>query len=208
MVDWWLIVIAVIVPVILVGINLIILARYLDPEIIYVIIVVLIAVIFPYLIFYYESTGTETGKMARARDALHRRVQGSCRCCDCAKATCAAFTYTLITLILVVAVVVATYSFLAKTHIPYQVVLADYSSADQFPSTGGSAAPTNLGGFQDAVLEMDVSFIIYMAALFSFIGSFLFAIYAGVGLGEARNMKLQLQQRAESLMKYGEEMAE
>ena len=26
--------------------------------------------------------------------------------------------------------------------------------------------------------------------------------------GEARNMKLQLQQRAESLMKYGEEMAE
>ena len=32
MVDWWLIVIAVIVPVILVGINLIILARYLDPE--------------------------------------------------------------------------------------------------------------------------------------------------------------------------------
>ena len=126
-------------------------------QIIYVIIVVLIAVIFPYLIFYYESTGTETGKMARARDALHRRVQGSCRCCDCAKATCAAFTYTLITLILVVAVVVATYSFLAKTHIPYQVVLADYSSADQFPSTGGSAAPTNLGGFQDAVLEMDVS---------------------------------------------------
>lgn len=36
--------------------------------------------------------------------------------------------------------------------------------------------------FEDDVLKMDVTFIVFLASLLSFVGWFLFVVYAGIGL--------------------------
>lgn len=162
-------------------------------QIVYCIIFGLVVVIFPFFIFFYEADDEGLA----AEDAARASGGSSCmaRLCDFSglKRSCLSATiYTGITCVLSGIALGVSYIYMAKTHIPYKVTSVSVASVAFMP-VGTSIAATCTAGsclqpcgtgtcnWASSTLEIDVTFVIYLAALMSFVGWFLFSIYVGIG---------------------------
>lgn len=208
-------------------------------EIAYGIIAALVVVVFPFFIFYYEND--DEGMEAKEKSegscltAMMLHLQG------CKRNFCTALGYTTVIVVLGAIGFFVLQYYIAFTQIPYRAYQVNtgtsaFAPVDAVFSTGGvigngnsTVSPCGLAscGTTLAVLQMDVSLIIFLAAVLSFVGWFLFSIYVGIGFiampmdlinayihrpkmlgyAEARTQRKVLMKRSEELIKIGEEMA-
>lgn len=218
-------------------------------QIAYGIIAILLVVVLPFLIYYYEHDDEGMGAVERAQAAQAAGAGETRKCarmCDmrnCRASCMAATCYTAVTVALAGLVIGLCYGFVSTASLPYKGTAVPVDSpawgAVSTPlaqSCGIGAAvlcPCGGGGsngqcdFADGTLDMDVTFVVYLAALLTFVGWFFFSIYAGIGLialpldcfnafiyrpkllntGEARHQKKVLSSRAAELIKLGETMS-
>jgi len=136
-------------------------------QMVYVIIAGLVVVVLPYTIFYYEADDRDSKQKERL--------------------WWTAFKYLLVTLVISVTVLVIAYSLLRTTYIPikYVVVGTDWTdtwmTVDAAPPSAWACGAGNSCELTDHVLQMDVTFVIFLAGLLAFIGWFLFVIYGAIG---------------------------
>lgn len=210
-------------------------------EVAYCIIAALVIIVFPFFIFFYENDDEGMEVEADAEAGFFAKL---CNCRNVKRSLGVAIGYTLVTLVISLIVILVMYKYLGKTYIPYKIASVDVGG-NAFQSVNALIMPTGStvcpgGGttscllacgvgtctFKSAVLQMDVTFIIYMAAVLSWVGWFIFAIYVGIGLvalpldlvnafahrpkllavSEARQQRRALMNRAQELIKVGEEM--
>ena len=207
----------------------------------YCIIAALIVIVFPFFIFYYEND--DEGMEAKEKS------EGSClmacwlRFESCRRSFWVALGYTALTVALgCIAFFVLQY-YIAFTQIPYSLITVSvatsaFAPVGSVPLDRGTAAacagaivcPCGLSGScvgSPATLRMDVSLVIFLAAVLSFAGWFVFSIYVGIGfialpidcfnafvhrpkvlsVSEARTQRKVLMKRSEELIKIGDEMA-
>ncbi len=210
-------------------------------QVAYCIIAALIVVVFPFFIFYYEND--DEGMEAKEKS------EGSClmacwlRFEACRRSFWVALGYTALTLALgCIAFFVLQY-YIAFTQIPYSLVTVSVATSAFQPvgtpldrstpaacAAGAAVCPCGLPGGcvpSAATLRMDVSLVIFLAAVLSFAGWFVFSIYVGIGfialpidcfnayihrpkvlsVTEARTQRRVLMKRSEELIKIGDEMA-
>eukprot|EP00639_Heterosigma_akashiwo_P015729 CAMPEP_0206385890 /NCGR_PEP_ID=MMETSP0294-20121207/15568_1 /ASSEMBLY_ACC=CAM_ASM_000327 /TAXON_ID=39354 /ORGANISM="Heterosigma akashiwo, Strain CCMP2393" /LENGTH=528 /DNA_ID=CAMNT_0053836735 /DNA_START=77 /DNA_END=1663 /DNA_ORIENTATION=+ len=146
---------------------------YLFWQIVYASIWVLVCGVIPFMIFYYEE---DDGFGNKDKNRL-----------------CVAFKWELLVLCVTVLVLLPMYFSLGTTDIPvraYAASIADLTSVAVSSAAGQGAALTDAMLLAaEAVnptgetLSIDVTFLIYVAALMSFLGWFLFVVFAGIGLG-------------------------
>ncbi|KAA0152010.1 hypothetical protein FNF29_04125 [Cafeteria roenbergensis] len=165
-------------------------------QIVYCIVAGLVVVGVPFAIFYYE---TEDEGLSSDQSAIKRNIAAFQGCCGCAKVVCVAFTYTLVLTVLAVIVLLISWVFLSFAEIPYQSTVVDVSTAAFFdastPVTSATAPPggcaasdatcacgTGTCKFEGAQLNFQVTFVVYLGGLLSFVGWFLFVLYGGIGL--------------------------
>jgi LMBR1 domain-containing protein 1 len=207
----------------------------------YCIIAALVVIVFPFFIFYYEND--DEGMEAREKS------EGSClaamglRFEACRRNVLSALAYTALCVALgCVAFFVLQY-YIGFTQIPYSLITVSVGTAAFAPvgtelnlgtaalcAGGALACPCGLEGGcapTSAILRMDVSLVIFLAALLCFAGWFIFSIYVGIGfialpidcynayvhrpkmlsVSEARTQRKVLMKRSEELIKIGDEMA-
>ena len=128
---------------------------------IYMLIAILVIFFLPFYIFLYE-TDEEDGVIKRITTA---------------------FIYEIITLIVVCLILFISWAFLKFAQIPItvyskQVTALESSKAD----INYTAFKTQKQNTKDSILELSVSFPIYLLALMSFVGWILFVVFCGVGL--------------------------
>eukprot|EP01138_Halocafeteria_seosinensis_P016345 gb/GECG01016676.1/.p1 GENE.gb/GECG01016676.1/~~gb/GECG01016676.1/.p1 ORF type:complete len:556 (+),score=43.96 gb/GECG01016676.1/:1-1668(+) len=238
MVDVWLIVLTIVVPVILCFANFVFLGKYIDPEhakghhvakawillglllaegtilllpldvgnntgvvgcdsfndacggldlsvawsIVYVAVAVMVVIIIPFNIFFYEADDEGMGAKQRNEEQPVNRCMD---CKNCRASFTSAVCYTGITLVISLLVLVISFFFLNETKIPFDGVTVSVGDSSVWQSVSSGSAPDPCGGecnFEGANLDMEVSFVIYLATLLSFVGWFIFVIYAGIGL--------------------------
>lgn len=167
-------------------------------QIVYCIIFGLVVVVFPFFIFFYEADDEGLAAEDKARAAGESTCMA--RLCDfrgCGRALCSATVYTLITTAIAVFVLLMMYFYLAKTELPYKLSAVSVSSVAFMPKgstiyTGFTTCPAadpncllpcgnGACVWTSQILSIDVTFVIYLAALMSFVGWFFFAIYVGIG---------------------------
>jgi LMBR1 domain-containing protein 1 len=162
-------------------------------QIVYWIIFGLLVVVFPYMIFFYEADDEGLA----AEDAARAAGTSTCmaRLCDfrgCGRATVSAVIYTLITIVIAGVVIALMYTFLNTTEIPYKLTSVDVQTVAFMPLTvpiqtscavGTCLQPCGTGtcNWVTVTLNISVTFVIYVAALMSFVGWFIFTIYVGIG---------------------------
>lgn len=283
MVDAWLIILAVVVPFVLLFINLLILAKYVDPEhakghwfakafvlfglllaesavlllpldvgnrtglvgcgvwnddcggldmrvawqFVYMIIAILVVFVFPFGIFYYEADDEGLGKLKAKNEG---KPLGLCSTKNCRGALCSAFCYTFITVAISLLILGISFIFLRETAIPTKVATVEVGAANLWHDrsttpTAAQVCGSNGCSFSDETLKFDVTFVTYLAALLTFVGWFIFVIYASIGLvalplqainsfrsrphimsrKEANLKKKSLITQAEQLLSVGEE---
>ena len=206
-------------------------------EVAYCIIAALVVVVLPFFIFYYESD--DEGMEARERSegscltALMLRAEG------CRRSFLTALAYTAVCVAIGAVGFFVLQYYIAFTQIPYRLFTVNTATAafgpvsavlDVVNCAGGSLCPCGLVqgcAPSPAVLRMDVSLVIFLAAVLCFAGWFLFSIYVGIGfvalpmdcigafvhrpkvltVSEARTQRRVLMKRAEELLKIGDEMA-
>ena len=208
-------------------------------EVSYGIIAALVVVVFPFFIFYYEND--DEGMEAR------EKAEGSClaaltiRLQTCRRSLLAALASTAVCVIIGAIGFFVLQYFIAFTQVPYRLIAVGVGSATAFGpvasvldaascGAAGRLCPCGLAGgcaSFPAVLRMDVSLIVFLAAVLSFAGWFLFSIYVGIGfialpmdcvnaflhrpkmlsVSEARTQRKVLMKRSEELIKIGDEMA-
>lgn len=165
-------------------------------QIVYVAIAGLVIVGVPFAVFYYE---TQDEGLSADQNALKRGAATLGGSCGCARVVCVALTYTIILTVIAVAILLISWAYLSFTEIPFKSTVVDVSSIAFFdaelpitaiiPPTGGcntTAATCACGsGFcnlADDTLVFQVTFVVYLAAVLSFVGWFLFVLYGGIGL--------------------------
>ena len=176
------------------GLNLVIVW-----EVAYGINIGLICIVFPFMIFFYEAD--DEGLAAEDAARLANSSTFMARLCDwrgCGRNALSALIYTAITLVIVIVVIALMYTFLGVTDIPYQLTMVavtsafawqPYSTTAVLPSCSAAA---QLAGqcllpcgsscsFVGLTMSVQVSLIIYITALISFVGWFIFSIYVGIG---------------------------
>ena len=244
MVDAGLISVSVILPFILIAFNLLVMAKYIDPEaasghwiaklfillgmllaectvlllpldvgngtnaisgsggismtvlwqIAYVSIAVLVVVVMPFYIFYYEADdeGLEVAEKAETcLDGLKLRLMA------CKRNLMSACIYTCICMVLAIAGFLVLYNTIAKTEIPYRLMTVSVSSTGFLPvgtpyktsvdtsACGSYICPCGVGSGctpTSNTLSMDITIVVFMAVLMTFGGWFIFSIYTGIGL--------------------------
>jgi hypothetical protein len=98
-------------------------------QITYCIIFGLIVVIFPFFIFFYEADDEGLAAEDKAREEGGSTFLA--RLCDfrgCGRALCSAIIYTTITVVIAIIVLVVSYIYLSKTHIPYKLTSVSVST--------------------------------------------------------------------------------
>jgi LMBR1 domain-containing protein 1 len=165
-------------------------------QIIYVVIAFLVIVGVPFAIFFYE---TQDEGLSSDQSALKRGAASLGGSCGCAKVLCVALTYTIILAAIAAAVLLISWAYLSYTEIPYKSTVVDVNSIAFFDAalpittvlqpvggcnTASSTCACGLGAcnLADDTLVFQVTFIVYLAALLSFVGWFLFVLYGGIGL--------------------------
>lgn len=160
---------------------------------------------------------------------------------NCRQSLCIALCYTLVVAAVVAVILFFAYSYASQIRLPYRraVVSATTSSAAWANAMapidatcgGGLLCPCgNKAGcaFQAEELDMQATFVVYMAAVMSFVGWFVFSIYAGIGFialpldcinswryrpkvvssSEAKMQRKVLSARAAELLQISEYLAE
>lgn len=182
-------------------------------EIVYCAMAILVVMVVPFTIFYYEAASEHTKGKERF--------------------WWTATKYMVVTTLVCVGLLVVGYSFLRQTYIPMSTIAVDVTTV-AFGSVNNAIVKGVACGSADgckitsSVLKYDVTFVIYMAALLSFAGWFLFAIYSSIGLvavpldflhgyihrrkymspQEVAGYKLKLKERTEIMMQAGEKLKE
>lgn len=130
------------------------------------------------------------------------------RCCDFRnfkRSFLSAFCYTCVTVVIAAIAWLVSYNYLANTHLPYKLVSVSVSSSSFAPAgtpvlslgAGTTAAACFGGGLpgidcllpcgdgtcaaESKTISMKVTLLVYLAALMSFVGWFIFSIYVGIG---------------------------
>jgi LMBR1 domain-containing protein 1 len=208
-------------------------------QIAYCIIAGLVVVIIPFFIFYYENDDEGMGSREGSEGSMV--AAASIRFKSFKASLCSACIYTFICLVIGVIAFFVLYHYIATTRMPYKLIQVGVGSSAfqeapaafvaRCPTTPGSTAvcPCGTGTCTaaDSILEMEVTIVIFLAAIMSFVGWFLFSIYVGIGFiampldcfnafihrpkmlstSEARNQRKVLMKRSEELIKVGDEMA-
>lgn len=147
-------------------------------QMVYVLVAAFVVIILPYTVFYYEADDREGNKGERI--------------------WWTAAKYSLITSFVSILTLIISFVFLRQTFIPVESMSANSGSfrclrpgssdTDCSGSTPAAITAAMLCGDAGScaktasVLKMDVTFVIYLAALLSFVGWFLFVVYAAIGL--------------------------
>lgn len=210
-------------------------------QIAYCTIAALIVVVMPFFIFYYESDdeGMEADQKAEGCvDGLRLRFAA------CKRNLLSACCYTSIIAVLGIALFLILYNYIAYTEIPYRLATASVSTTAFQPvgtpyitSSAKGGCPVGAvcpcGSYAGcspipSTLVMNVTIVVFMAALMCFLGWFIFCIYVGIGFvampidlvyafinrpkmlsaSDARNQKRLLMNKSKDLIAMGEEMAE
>ncbi|CEL97760.1 unnamed protein product [Vitrella brassicaformis CCMP3155] len=123
----------------------------------YICIAVFVTVFLPFATFYYEAdTDQRVTKCKPWQSALF---------------------YMGFTIVIVAAIVGISFALLSKASIPVKSIECDRAVA-----ADSSEAPSVCSKAKDAVLEVNVSFEIYLIGIMCFVGWFLFALFGGIGL--------------------------
>jgi LMBR1 domain-containing protein 1 len=164
---------------------------------VYILIAALVVVGLPFAIFYYE---TDDEGLSALQSGAKRTAAGCGRMCGCARTFCVALTYTIITAAIATTILVVSWVWLSFTEIPYNSTVVPVNSVAFFsaqtpitrfsaPVSGTCSSPgatctcgTGLCQWDAETLTFQVTFVVYLAALLSFVGWFLFVIYGGIGL--------------------------
>ena len=145
----------------------------------------MVVVVIPFVIFAYEADDEGLGALKR-----HGRGNPIGRACDfknCRVSVRSAFGYTLITLLISLAVLLISYVFLRYTDIPLQATTVGVAPNTWQPSTAAVQADHVCGSsaqcaWTDSTLSFEVTFVVYMAGLLTFVGWFIFSLFVGIGL--------------------------
>lgn len=151
-------------------------------NIVYVAIAIMVIIVIPFIIFYYEADDEGMGAEQRHAGETVKKCADST---NCRKSLCSAICYTGITLVVSMLVLVITFFFLSETRIPFKGTLVSVNENDAWGDVGsGNVGPCGKDAcdFESSSVKMDVTFIVYLATLLSFVGWFIFTIYAGIGL--------------------------
>lgn len=210
-------------------------------QIAYCIIAALVVVIFPFFIFFYENDDEGMEAEEASEGSCFKKL---CNFRNCKRSCGAAICYTLVTVAISLIAVLVCYFYLAQTYIPYRLTTSDISTSAWQPvdlpiaasgvtrCSGGTGTchlvcGTGTCNFSSARLEMPVTFIIYLAALMSWVGWFIFSVYVGIGfvalpldmingfihrpkllgVSEARAQRKALMNRAQELLRVGDGFA-
>lgn len=134
-------------------------------------IVILLVVIIPFSIFYYEESdeGDEPNRIRR--------------CCgvNLHQALCIAVAYELVVLFIAGAILAITFIYASKAHLEISSVIVS-SAIFVPPFVSQEACGTGSCTFKQGTLIIDTTFIVYAAALTCGLSNILFSIYLGVGL--------------------------
>lgn len=209
-------------------------------QVAYIIIICMVMIIMPFFIFYYEAD--DEGMEAKEKgegclSTLQLHVAG------CKRSMCSALLNTIVICIIGVILFFILFAYLAYTQIPYKLISASvdtiafrpvgykYSTPVNGDNCGSSyvcPCGTNSGCTATSqILRMDVTAIVFMTAVLSFIGWFIFSIYVGIGfvalpmdsvyafihrpkmlsVSEIRNQRKALMKKSEELLKFGDEIA-
>ena len=152
--------------------------------ILFIAIAAMLLVIIPFTIFYYEAD--DEGHNAHKKNpnsAVRRCVDTT----NCRRSMASAFLYTTITLIICSALVAIPFAFLNTAEIPLKSTsISSTNAAFFFPATAQSATPGCASAqgcnFESTTLDLEVSFIIWLAASILLVGWVIFIFYAGVGI--------------------------
>jgi len=131
-------------------------------QIMYLTIAVVVVVVIPFLIFYYE-----------AEDPENRRGQ-----------LCWALLYETVALAVAATVLVLMWLFLGRAQVPvtqyvYDAPLLDATAPT--PAAGCGLANGCVSG-ESSFYEIPVTPVVYLMALSSFVGSFFLALFGGIGM--------------------------
>lgn len=204
-------------------------------QIVYVIIFALVVVVFPFFIYFYEN---DDEGMSAEEESGGSKVAAMVNFGNFKRSLCVALCYTLVTCAIAALVLGVSYIYLSKSYVPYQLTSVDPSvfqpvgtpiSAGACAGGATCIAPCGTGScsWSADTLKIDVTFVIYLAALLSWVGWFIFSIYVGIGFvalpldcfnafihrpkvlsySEAKVQKRTLRSRAEELIKVGEGLA-
>lgn len=138
-------------------------------QMVYVIIAGLVVIVLPYTIFYYEADDRDSKQKERI--------------------WWTAFKYMLVSVVISVTLLVILYALLRQTYIPvsYVVMGTDWETTwmttDVAPPAAWECGRVSDGGCEliPHVLQMDVTFVIFLAGLLAFLGWFIFVIYGAIG---------------------------
>lgn len=167
-------------------------------EVIYCIIAGLLVIVFPFFIFYYEA---DDEGMTADEEAAGSFVGRLCNFKNVKKSCASASIYTVVTFGICALIVGLSYKFAGWTNLPYRLTSVSVASVAFAPigapiqPIGTSSCPASLGvnatcllpcgtgscNIQSTTVQMNVTFIIYLCCLMSFVGWFVFSIYVGIG---------------------------
>jgi len=172
---------------------------------VYVIVAAMVVVVIPFAIFYYENLENAPPPMLIG----DRQPRGTGSCCGCpwwccclctciSKTVCCcasvassapmvAACYTAIVLVIAGGLMGVGYQFLSDTAIPLSAVQVDVGNAAAWsdpttPVAAQQACGEGSCSFVDTELVLQVSFVVFVGALISFVGWFLFSLYGGIGI--------------------------
>jgi LMBR1 domain-containing protein 1 len=151
------------------------------------------------MIFFYEAN--DEGFSAEDAARAEGKSTFAARCCDwkgCGRNLISALVYTLITIVICIVVIFLMYTYLGVTDLPYLLsAVAVSSTAFQpvnAPILNSCTIASQLAGqcllpcgsssgcsWLVSSLSINVTLVIYIAALMSFVGWFIFSIYVGIG---------------------------
>jgi LMBR1 domain-containing protein 1 len=152
--------------------------------ILFVAIAVMLLVVIPFTIFYYEADDEGHASHKKNPNSAVRRCSDTT---NCRRSLASAFLYTTITLIICSALIAIPFAFLNTAEIPLKTTtVSTIDSGLFFPASSQSAnkgcgSPSGCN-FEATTLNLEVSFIIWLAAALMLAGWVVFIFYAGVGI--------------------------
>uniref|UniRef100_A0A7S2RLI5 LIMR family protein n=1 Tax=Mucochytrium quahogii TaxID=96639 RepID=A0A7S2RLI5_9STRA len=182
-------------------------------EIAFLIIGVLVLVVVPFTIFFYESFDHEN--------------DSTCKACS------SALIYQLVISGLFVGIYVVCYVFLRYSSLPVTDIQAPLSSFQDCPSSAGAtcsgitwSTATTPSSNSDELIKIPLPFLVFLPAFLGFLGWWLFALYLGIGLVALpidlirafvyrpkyiprdlyAHTKLEIQKKTVELLKIGEQL--
>lgn len=140
-------------------------------NIVFIGIAALLIIVIPFGVYFYE-----------AEDPTGKRTMSS------ASKACEAIKYEVMTLIIAFVTLLIMYKYLSKTEIPVtgmsQPVSNLVGEAQFTPANWAQQVDKASKGtaIESDVVAMDVSFVIYLVAMISFVGWFAFVLFGGIGM--------------------------